>query len=459
MKNKLLLLLSLTLTGLLSLAQNGHHILLRMPASEDQTFFLAHYHGDKTYLIDTSNYRTGEALFAGSEPLRQGIYILANSKKEKLAEFLVGFQQHFSLAFPPDFNPSQTLVEGSLENQLFYAYLDRLSSASRSSEKLRAKFDSLPENDPEREKIQLQLKALQNGSEAYRDRLIEENPNTLLALILKAMKEPVVPEEIKENREEAYRFYKANYWKDVDLGDDRLIRTPLLPRKLQQYMEQLVPPSPDSVIQAIDFLMNRARGAQEITDFLAWHFLSEYQQPKLMGMDKAFVHVADNYFLKGKVSSLTPSIREKIQERADRVRPTLLGNPAPDMWLIDTTGAYRSFKELKSEYVVIVFWDQTCSHCKKELEDLSKVYSNKKFDFEVFAVNTTNDYDGWKHYINEKKYPWLHVNGTKSFTPDFHQLYDIYSVPVIYILDRDRRIIAKRIAAQFIEQIIQSTIP
>lgn len=438
------------------LAQQGHRIHIKMPASNENTFFLAHYYAEKTYLIDTSAYSAGEALFTGSEPLKQGIYILANSKKEKLAEFLVGFEQNFTIIFPSDFNPGQTQVFGSDENVLFFQHLDQLSSSMMTLQELRKRADSLPEGNPQRELVLKQIKAVERGVEDFRNRLIMEHPNTLISSILSAMRDPEVPDEIREDREKAYRFYKDNYWKYFNLTDDRLIRTPLLPRKLQQYMEQLVPPSPDSVVKAVDYLLERATGAQEITDYLAWHFLSEYQQPKLMGMDKAFVHVADNYFLKGKVSGLTLSVREKIKERADRIRPNLIGNQAPDMWLVDTTGAYRSFREIKSEYIVIVFWDQTCSHCKKELEDLYNLYKHKTTDFEVYAVNTTNDFDGWKHYINEKKYPWLHVNGTKSFTPDFHQLYDIYSIPVIYILNRDRKIIGKRISAQFIEQIIKN---
>lgn len=457
MNTKLLtlpLILMLFSTGL---AQTGHRIHIKMPTNQETSFFLAHYHGDKTYLIDTSNYIAGEALFTKAEPLPQGIYILANSKKEKLAEFLVGGQQNFSIVFPPDFNPSQTQVSGSIENILFFEHLGRLSSTMATLQELSKKADSLQKNDPQYETVQAQIKAVQEAADAYRDRLITENEGMLISAILKAMKEPTIPDSLRNNREMAFRFYKKNYWNYFNLSDDRLIRTPILPRKLQEYMDKLVSPSPDSIIAAIDDLMARASGSEEITNYLAWHFLSEYQQPKLMGLDKAFVHVADNYFLKGKVSGLTLSVREKIQERADRIRPTLLGNIAPDMWLIDTNGAYRSFKELKSDYIVIVFWDHTCNHCKNEMEELFKLYTNKTTDFLVYAVNTTNDFDGWKHYINEKQYPWLHVNGTKSFTPDFHQLYDIYSVPVIYILNKERKIIGKRISAQFIEQIINSS--
>jgi len=71
-------------------------------------------------------------------------------------------------------------------------------------------------------------------------------------------------------------------------------------------------------------------------------------------------------------------------------------------------------------------------------------------------VNSTNDFEGWKHYLKEKKYPWLHVNGMKSMTQDFHDLYDIYSVPVVYLLDRNKVIIGKRISTGQIGNIIKN---
>lgn len=44
----------------------------------------------------------------------------------------------------------------------------------------------------------------------------------------------------------------------------------------------------------------------------------------------------------------------------------------------------------------------------------------------------------------------------KSMTADFHDLYDIYSVPVIYLLDKNKTIIGKRISADQLENIIKT---
>lgn len=40
------------------------------------------------------------------------------------------------------------------------------------------------------------------------------------------------------------------------------------------------------------------------------------------------------------------------------------------------------------------------------MEILDAIYKSRKYDLEIFAINTTNDFEGWKHFIAEKKYPW-----------------------------------------------------
>jgi hypothetical protein len=86
---------------------------------------------------------------------------------------------------------------------------------------------------------------------------------------------------------------------------------------------------------------------------------------------------------------------------------------------------------------------------------LKKLYATKKFNLEVYAICANEDLEGWKYFIKANQLSWLNVNGTKSITPDFHDLYDIYTTPVIYILDKEKKIIAKRINVNQIPQVIQ----
>ncbi|GAB1417416.1 hypothetical protein MASR2M12_01810 [Bacteroidales bacterium] len=419
-------------------AQQGYEIKIELEGNQDTVFFLAHYYGDKFYMADTCIGRKGEALFQGKEPLKQGIYLLANQKKEKLIEFLVGDEQSFSIQAGLLSNESGVRVEGSWDNESFFEHIRLMNKLQK----------SLQENDS------LSAKNLQEAAQALRDNTFQKKTASLVARIFSAMQDPVVPSEIQHNKEAAYRYYKTHFWDGFNFADDRLLRTPLLPMKLKTYFDQLIVPEADTVIVEAKRLMNAANENQEMTDFLAWHFISEYQNPKIMGLDKVFVYFVDHYFDTGKVKNLTPSILEKLDERVSKMRQSLIGLKAPDMWLIDTTGNYRSFNELTNRFTIIIFWDQTCSHCKKEMETINQLFTSRKYDVGVYAVNTTNDFEGWKHYLTEKKYPFFHVNGIKSITPDFHNLYDIYSVPVIYLLDKNKTIIAKKISAEQLDNVI-----
>lgn len=455
MKIKLLILVIVLFSNLsLSLAQHTYHIRVELPGSSDSIYYLAFYQADKILMADTSLGIQSVAEFTGNKVLKQGIYVLANEKKEKLLEFLVGPEQSFTILLNEQFDPGTAKIKGSPDNELFFQHISLINRAYPQIQQLKEKAATLPEKTEQRILAENQINTLTTELDSFKNKALTQHPNLLFTKILMAMQDPQVPENIRNDQEKAYNYFKNNFWESFDLADERLLRTPLLPRKLETYFEQLILPQADTVIKEVEMVLQRTRGNQEMIDFLIWHFVSEYQNPKIMGLDKVFVHLSDHWFSVGKVSNVTPSILEKIQERADKMRHALIGNIAPDMWLIDTEGSYRSFKELTSDYTVIIFWDQTCGHCKKEMETVAELYERRKPLISVFAVNTTSDFDGWKNYISEKKYPWLHVNGTRSMTENFHNLYDIYSVPVIYILDKNKKIIGKRIGAQQIEGLI-----
>ncbi|MDP2235462.1 MAG: DUF5106 domain-containing protein [Bacteroidales bacterium] len=453
----LLLILTFGSTNLQSVcSQSGYEIQINLKNNNDSIFYLANYYADKFLISDTSSGKTGSAVFTGQNQLKQGIYILANQKKEKVIEFLVGAEQFFMISFSDDLNPENAVIKGSADNQLFFEHIGKVNKVFSQVQQIQAELSKI-ENEPDKKDVLIaKIDSLNKNIADFRLSIIENNPDLLFTKILLAMQEPEIPAELNDDKEAAFKFYKNNFWKTFDLSDERLLMTPLLPRKLENYFTQLVLPVADSIIMETDYLISLTRENQTMIDFLVWHFVSEYQTPKIMGLDKVFVHLADTYFSTGKVSNVTSSVLENIMDRANKMRNALVGNPAPDLMLIDTTGNFRSFRELNSDFTILIFWDQTCSHCKNEMAIVDELFSSKKYDLNVYAINSTNDFDAWKKYIDDKKYQWIHVNGTKSITQDFHNLYDIYSVPVIYVLDKNKTIIGKRIGAAQIEGIIQN---
>ena len=82
----------------------------------------------------------------------------------------------------------------------------------------------------------------------------------------------------------------------------------------------------------------------------------------------------------------------------------------------------------------------------------------------TFAVATEFDKSEWKNFINTKNTgEWINVadinhdaDGNPVASSDWRDKYDIYSTPVIYLLDKDKKIIAKRISYKQITEIVTS---
>ncbi|MDA3943947.1 MAG: DUF5106 domain-containing protein [Bacteroidetes bacterium] len=418
-------------------------ISIHVDQATDSMYYLTRYYGDKFQLVDTTFTDNEYITFEDETNHPAGIYLLVDSKKNRLMEFLLEEDQQFEIYSVQAENGNQLRCEGSVMTDLFFEQMHQTNLIySRIQEQAKTE-DSRPKID-----------SLLNELKAIKSEIIEQYPDSLLSKILLAMNEPEVPATLKQDQKAAYYYYKAHFWDDIDLSDDRLLRTPLIYNKLDQYFEQLVPQVSDSITMEIDSLIEQTNGNKKVRDYLIWHFTDQYQNPKIMGLDKVFIHMADTYFSQLEITNTSESVREKILSRADQIRNLTLGSPAPNLWLVDTSDSFRTFKDITTDYLVLFFWDHECGVCKKELKVLQELYHASDSLFEVFAISANADFPAWKNYIREHKLDWVNVNGMKSMTDDFHDLYDIYGTPVIYVLDSKRNIIAKRIKAEQISLVI-----
>ena len=159
------------------------------------------------------------------------------------------------------------------------------------------------------------------------------------------------------------------------------------------------------------------------------------------------------------------TLRYKITDRADILSYNLLGKKAQNLNLPDTAGVYRSLYNINADYTVVVFWDATCGRCKEEMPRLLELYkeqnkevkakATKKID--VYAVSMTVEPKTWKDYIHEQKLPWTNVHDP-NHESNFRRYYDVYSTPVVYLLGKDKKIIAKRLSIEQVKDFIEKGI-
>ncbi|MFN3940800.1 MAG: peroxiredoxin family protein, partial [Chitinophagales bacterium] len=198
---------------------------------------------------------------------------------------------------------------------------------------------------------------------------------------------------------------------------------------------------------AIDFISQKAMANDEVFKFVIVTLLNDYANSKVMGMDAVYVHIVDTYYKTGKAFWLDDAALFRIINQSDRIKPILIGKQAPQMVLQDTNNIDIPLYSLNTKYTMILFWDVDCGHCQKELPKVIDMYPEfAKMGGEIYAVYSQEEWEKWAAYLREKKLPWVNV-GNKKLKSDFQVKYNVDQTPIIFILDKDKKIVAKKLGA------------
>lgn len=466
MKNTVLLLLAFLWTShILAQDQDHYKIDIKLKNTNDSIIYLANYYGDKTYLADTAYVKgKGNFIFEKNERLEGGLYIIVNQSKKSIFEFLVPDSPNFKFeAEAPDYVSSMR-VQNSYENTLFYEYL-RFSGALY--EKVKPLNDQLKTMDKKSDSVQIlrdQITAVNEEMNTFKEDFMVEYPETFLASFFGLIKEPLIPDTLLSlpdgTKDSAwpYRYYKAHFWDAVDLSDDRLIRTPVFHKKLDTYFDKVISKDADSIVYEIDHILSQMNEMGDMYKFSLWHLTIKFDESQIMGHDGILVYLSDKYFAQGKAPWLHEEVINNIIKEANKRRSTMIGNLAPNMIMQDTNLNPRSMHDIKNEYVILYFWDPACGHCKKESPKLVEFYNefSEKLDVEIFSVCADTNLAEMKKYIRDKKMNFISVNGPRTYTQDYHDLYNVFTTPIIMVLDKNKKIIAKRLVTDQLQEFIEN---
>ena len=223
-----------------------------------------------------------------------------------------------------------------------------------------------------------------------------------------------------------------HFWDGIEAFDGPTDENPVLASQLDFYFDKMLSPLPDSITLEIARLIDRTSENTDLRDFILWHLLEKYRSPEYRGQDQVFVWLYDQYFSKLEINDLHETNLAMIQEKAERLRRLALFNVAPDIRLGDTL----VLQSIESEYTVLFFFDHSCEVCVEEKRDLDSVCA-AHLEIKVLPID-------------------LNMETTTNLSEllTLFDTYDIESKPLIYVLDKDKRIIAKKIRARQIEVVI-----
>ncbi|CAN5219006.1 hypothetical protein BH09BAC5_BH09BAC5_19480 [soil metagenome] len=417
---------------------------------------LGYHYGDKNSIVDTAKVDTKGWIEFKDTAMPGGIYFVLLPSK-KYFEIILTDNQKFTIETDTaDFIRSMKIT-GNKENQYFYEYLNYLSDQQKVMEPLQQQMKKAKNKDTIA-MLQKKAEAIDNKVKAYkRDYYKTSHPETFMAEVLSAMDEPdQIPYDKCPKKKDGtidstynYRNFKAHYWDGMNFSDDRLIRTPVYANKMKFYMEKLTPPHPDSIIAACDWLIEKTRPSKELFKYTLSYLTVQYETSKVMGYDAIFVHLVNEYYTTKQAWWVGDEQNTKIVNRANQLNFTLLGKTAVNLMMSDTSNKIQVLQNVKAKYTIVIFWEPTCSHCKKEIPLLKTYYDSlraKGVDIEVYAIRSDMDSVNWKSFIKEHHLTWINVaarDQQELATAKYY--YDVYSTPTLYLTDEHKVIFGKRL--------------
>lgn len=453
----------LSLFSIHTFAANGYEVKIQVKGLKDTVIYWGNHFGDKQYVSDTLKVDSeGWATASGKEELPGGIYLVVLPNKTYFEVLINKGDQHFTVQTDTIDYIKDMKITGSPENEIFNDHQKFIIDKSMKSQEYRARLEANKSNKDSAALLKKNMVDLDKQVKEYRLELVSKHPNTFMAKIIQTMQEPDVPEAPKDEKGNItdssfqFNYYKAHFLENVDFSDERLLRTPILQGKIKTYTQQLTVPLPDSIIPSIDTIIEKSRANKEVFKYCVANLANYYETSNIMGYDKVFVHIAEKYYLTKDAYWADSTLKAKIHERVMKIKPNILGEIAYNMVMPDTSFKLHALHDIKAKYTVIVFWDPTCSHCKHEVPMLSQYYDSvrtKGVSIEVFAVGIESDVELWKKFIKDNKLKFLNVSDLYNNT-NFRNYYDIYSTPVIYLLDENKHIIAKRLDTEKIRDFI-----
>lgn len=431
--------------------------------------YLTYYMGKDLLLQDSAAVsNTGLAVFKSAKKLPAGIYAIVFPGKRITTDFLVDKEQNISIKADTN-HLDKIKITGSPANTVFAAYRAFVNGKGKQLEQEKTAYSS-SKNHADSILHEAAYKKYSKELNDYRQNIILRNPGSMMAVLLNAMKDPPYPIKPAVTHADSlvnYNYFKDHYWDGVSFLDERVIRTPFFLPKLETYYRQVMSQSPDSLSRDIDYRLLLARSAPEMYKFLLNWYTDEYISPKYMGQDAVFVHLFEQYHSMGTSTWLTDKQHEAITRRAYMLMSNLIGEKAANLEFVDTAGKPATLYDVKAPYTIVVFWDPTCGHCKEEIPKIDSIYraSWQKKGVKIYGVLAESEKlkPEWLGYIRAHHIEdWTNVYQTKEMadaegkgqTPSYRQLYDITLTPTLYLLDKDKHIIAKKLTREQINDFL-----
>lgn len=437
-------------------AQYGYHIEIDSPSSDHKWAYIAQYWDGKPYSLDSVLLSDkGRGILESKANLADGQYLLYIKPDIQLDLLLDGRKNDIKVSIAKD--TKKYSISGSNDTKLLWQYILNTNDNRTEAEHIEKQINDSTISAEQKKELRVQLEALNDEFQKETDAVTRKYDGSWFSTYLRGMT-PVIPpytpprteEEAINNRE----FLKSHYFDNINLTDPRFWQTSYFPGMINNYLNTIVEPIHDSIAYAASRLVGKTKANDICFKNMLSRLTNNATKSSIMGSENIWTKLAEDYIFGKNISWIDSTQMRQLEVEYEKARFNRIGMPGHDLTLETIDGGQMNVYDINSDYTVLYFYDPTCGHCKTEIPLLhNKFYKQyKEKGVEIVAISINPDANVWKSFIKEYDLTdWVNCSD-HNFKSQYWMYYDVSGTPSLFVLDKNKTIIAKKINEEMLER-------
>lgn len=143
--------------------------------------------------------------------------------------------------------------------------------------------------------------------------------------------------------------------------------------------------------------------------------------------------------------------------KLERLSNVAIGSQVEEIEGQGVNGETLKLCDIKSNYLLIDLWASWCRPCRLEathLNTLKDRYSAEQF--EIFGISIDKDAEAWRNAVSHDKRDFPQILDGKNYDGELAKRFTVSSVPTNFLLDKDRKIIARNVYGNELDTLLDS---
>lgn len=424
-----------------------HNLLLRIHNTQHSQAVLYAIKGGNSIAVDTAQKHLGAFAFSNIDQYPCGVYKVFLSDDVYLETILNG--EDVSIEADATNLLLSVKVHQSVENQILFAYWKYAYTIRDSMVNLQLRRQIAIKNNndlptPETLEIDKKVLRMNKAMESYAYQQALDYPKAFAPVLLVAYQIPSYQTYVEQGNEpypNENMFYLYHFFDNIDFTNKNLLNTKVLFVSINDFIKAFGEQGTTEIYKDVtDKVLEHTHVNPDIHRYAINLFIETFESSKFQ---KVFFHIVERHLLN--CDCYHEQEKAEYRKKLEIAKSLMIGKTIPEIKMKDLSNKKQSLHRLDGNIKILVFWNSGCERCHELLPVLKNVsVSYAEMGLKIYAVGIEENKDSWTKDIAKFGIEnMIHVSDYKGLASPLIPQFNVWSTPLIYMMDKNNKIIAK----------------